>query len=154
MHRIIVEEKKWIGEEQFLHAFNFRMLLPGPEAQQLATYIGWLMHGTRGALIAGGLFILPGADSILACSILYTYNEQSSLIQALFFGLKPAIMAIVLEAVFRIGKRVFKNRMMILLAATAFIAIFLFDIPFPLLILLAGIIGFIGGKLSPEYFLS
>ena len=152
MHRIIVEEKKWISEERFLHAFNFCMLLPGPEAQQLATYIGWLMHGTRGALIAGGLFILPGAVSILALSILYTYNEQSSLIQALFFGLKPAIMAIVLEAVFRIGKRVLKNGMMILLAAASFIAIFLFDIPFPLVILLAGILGFIGGIVCPEYF--
>ncbi len=152
MHRIIVEEKKWISEERFLHALNFCMLLPGPEAQQLATYIGWLMHGTRGALIAGGLFILPGAVSILALSILYTYNEQSSLIQALFFGLKPAIMAIVLEAVFRIGKRILKNGMMILLAAASFIAIFLFDIPFPRLILLAGMIGLIGGRFWPEYF--
>ena len=152
MHRIIVEEKKWISEERFLHALNFCMLLPGPEAQQLATYIGWLMHGTRGALLAGGLFILPGAVSILALSILYTYNEQSSLIQALFFGLKPAIMAIVLEAVFRIGKRVLKNGMMILLAAASFVAIFLFDIPFPLLILLAGMIGLIGGRFWPESF--
>ncbi|MEI8021987.1 MAG: chromate efflux transporter, partial [Schlesneria sp.] len=152
MHRIIVEEKKWISDERFLHALNFCMLLPGPEAQQLATYIGWLMHGTRGALIAGGLFILPGAVSILALSILYTYNEQSSLIQALFFGLKPAIMAIVLEAVFRIGKRVLKNGMMILLAVASFVAIFLFDIPFPLLILLAGMIGLIGGRFWPEYF--
>ncbi len=152
MHRIIVEEKKWISDERFLHALNFCMLLPGPEAQQLATYIGWLIHGTRGALLAGGLFILPGAVSILALSILYTYNEQSSLIQALFFGLKPAIMAIVLEAVFRIGKRVLKNGIMILLAAASFVAIFLFDIPFPLLILLAGMIGLIGGKFWPEYF--
>ena len=110
------------------------------------------MHGTRGALLAGGLFILPGAVSILALSILYTYNEQSSLIQALFFGLKPAIMAIVLEAVFRIGKRVLKNGMMILLAAASFVAIFLFDIPFPLLILLAGMIGLIGGRFWPESF--
>jgi chromate transporter len=152
MHRIIVEEKKWINEERFLHALNFCMLLPGPEAQQLTTYIGWLMHGTRGALVAGGLFILPGAVSILGLSILYTYNEQSSLIQALFFGLKPAIMAIVLEAVFRIGKRVLKNGTMIFLAAASFIAIFLFDIPFPLLILLAGVIGFFGGRFWPEYF--
>ncbi len=152
MHRIIVDEKKWISEERFLHALNFCMLLPGPEAQQLATYIGWLMHGTRGALIAGGLFILPGAASILALSILYTYNEQSSLIQALFFGLKPAIMAIVLEAVIRIGKRVLKNRMMILLAAVSFVAIFLFDVSFPLLILMAGITGLIGGRFYPEYF--
>ena len=152
MHRIIVEEKKWISEERFLHALNFCMLLPGPEAQQLATYIGWLMHGTRGALIAGGLFILPGAASILALSILYTYNEQSSLIQALFFGLKPAIMAIVLEAVFRIGKRVLKNGMMFSLAAISFIAIFIFDIPFPLLILLAGVVGLIGGRVFPEDF--
>src|SRR5689334_14063924 len=106
MHRILVDEKKWISEERFLHALNYCMLLPGPEAQQLATYIGWLMHRTRGGLAAGILFILPGFVAILALSIAYACFQQTSFVQALFFGLKPAVLAIVLEAVLRIGKRV------------------------------------------------
>ena len=152
MHRILVDEKKWISEERFLHALNFCMLIPGPEAQQLATYIGWIMHGTRGALMAGGLFILPGAVSILALSILYTYSPQSILIQALFFGLKPAVLAIVAEAVIRIGKRVLKNSTMVALAVASFLAIFLFGIPFPLLIFVAGLIGYFGGIIDPNRF--
>ena len=104
MHRIIVEEKKWISEERFLHALNYCMLLPGPEAQQLATYIGWLMHRTKGGLVAGLLFILPGFVAILVLSITYACFQQTSFVQALFFGLKPAVMAIVLAAVLRIGK--------------------------------------------------
>ncbi len=152
MHRIIVDEKKWISEERFLHALNFCMLLPGPEAQQLATYIGWLMHRTPGALVAGGLFILPGFLSILVLSIVYTYSEQSSLVQAAFFGLKPAVIAIVIEAVIRIGKRVLKNSTMVSLAGASFVAIFFFEIPFPLLIIAAGLIGWIGGLVSPNRF--
>ena len=152
MHRIIVDEKKWISEERFLHALNYCMLLPGPEAQQLATYIGWLMHGARGGLMSGLLFILPGVISILALSILYTSFADTHFVQALFFGLKPAVMAIVLEAVLRIGKRVLKNRTMIALAATSFLAIFIWQVPFPLLILLAGVIGFIGGRVAPAQF--
>ena len=153
MHRIIVEEKKWISEERYLHALNYCMLLPGPEAQQLATYIGWLMHGTRGGLIAGTLFVLPGFISILALSMVYACFQQSGFVQALFFGLKPAVMAIVVEAVLRIGKRVLKNRTMVSLAVAAFVAIFLFGVPFPLLIVAAGLIGFMGGKLWPERFM-
>jgi len=118
MHRILVDEKKWISEDRFLHALNFCMLLPGPEAQQLATYIGWLMHGLRGGLIAGGLFILPGAVCILALSLIYAEYQQTVAVQALFFGLKPAVLAIVFEAVLRIGKRVLKNSTMYSIAAT------------------------------------
>lgn len=152
MHRILVEEKKWINEERFLHALNYCMLLPGPEAQQLATYIGWLMHRTLGGLMAGMLFILPGFVSILGLSIVYVCWEDSSLVQALFFGLKPAVMAIVIEAVLRIGKRVLKNSTMVAIAIAAFVAIFFFDVPFPLLIVIAGAIGFVGSKMSPERF--
>jgi chromate transporter len=152
MHRIIVDEKKWISEERFLHALNYCMLLPGPEAQQLATYIGWLMHRTKGGLVAGILFVLPGFVAILGLSITYACYQQTSFVQALFFGLKPAVMAIVLEAVLRIGKRVLKNNTMVLLAAVSFIAIFFFNIPFPALIAAAAIIGFVGGRISPERF--
>lgn len=152
MHRILVDEKKWISEERFLHALNYCMLLPGPEAQQLATYIGWLMHRTRGGLAAGILFISPGFVAILALSIAYACFQQTSFVQALFFGLKPAVLAIVLEAVLRIGKRVLKNGVMIALAVISFIAIFFFGIPFPLLILAAAMIGFIGGRIAPQWF--
>lgn len=152
MHRIIVDEKKWISEERFLHALNYCMLLPGPEAQQLATYIGWLMHRTLGGLMAGILFVLPGFASILALSIIYTSYGDSSIVQALFFGLKPAVMAVVIEAVLRIGKRVLKNRTMITLAIVSFIAIFFLDIPFPILIISAGLIGLVGSKIAPERF--
>lgn len=152
MHRIIVDEKKWISEERFLHALNYCMLLPGPEAQQLATYIGWLMHRTIGGLMAGVLFILPGFVSILALSIVYACYEDSSFVQALFFGLKPAVIAIVIEAVFRIGKRVLKNGTMVAIAAASFVAIFFLDIPFPVLIVCAGLIGLIGSKVAPNRF--
>ena len=152
MHRILVEEKKWISEHRFLHALNYCMLLPGPEAQQLATYIGWLMHGTIGGLTAGTLFILPGFLAILILSIIYAEYQQTVAVTALFFGLKPAVMAIVVEAVIRIGKRVLKNSVMLALAAAAFIAIFFFEAPFPLIILAAGLIGLIGGWLRPDLF--
>ncbi|MGE3406752.1 MAG: chromate efflux transporter [Pirellulales bacterium] len=152
MHRILVDEKKWIREERFLHALNYCMLLPGPEATQLATYIGWLMHGTRGGVMAGTLFILPGIVCILALSILYAQYQQTDMLQALFFGLKPAVMAIVLEAVLRIGKRVLKNGTMAALAAAAFVAIFFFQVPFPLVVLTAGLTGFLGGKFAPRRF--
>jgi len=152
MHRILVDEKKWISEDRFLHALNYCMLLPGPEAQQLATYIGWLMHRTRGGLIAGTLFILPGFVSILLLSIVYAYFQQTPIVQALFFGLKPAVMAIVVEAVLRIGKRVLKNNTMVAVAAVSFVAIFFFQIPFPLVIVAAGIVGYVGGRRRPERF--
>ncbi len=152
MHRILIDEKKWISEARFLHALNYCMLLPGPEAQQLATYIGWLMHRTIGGLIAGVLFILPGFFAILGLSVAYAYYQETSFIQGLFFGLKPAVMAIVLEAVMRIGKRVLKNRVMYLIAAVAFIAICFFNVPFPVLIAVAALVGFVGGRVAPERF--
>src|SRR6476620_9291384 len=123
MHRILVEEKRWISETRFLHAWNYCMLLPGPEAQQLATYVGWLMHKTRGGLIAGGLFIVPGIISIMALSIVYALWGKVGFVSAAFFGLKAAVLAIVVEAVIRIGKRSLKNGIMRILAAAAFIAI-------------------------------
>ena len=153
MHRILVDEKKWVSEERFLHALNFCMLLPGPEAQQLATYIGWLLHGLRGGLIAGTLFILPGAVSILILSLIYALHEQSVFVQALFFGLKPAVLAIVIEAVLRIGKRVLKNPAMYVVAGCSFVGIFFFGVPFPVIVLVAGLVGYIGGQLTPERFL-
>ena len=152
MHRIIVEEKKWISEERFLHALNYCMLLPGPEAQQLATYIGWLLHRTKGGLVAGTLFILPGVVAILALSILYAEYREAGAVQALFFGLKPAVMAIVCEAVLRIGRRVLRNGVMVSVAVAAFVAIFFGGVPFPVLILCAALIGYIGGRIWPERF--
>jgi chromate transporter len=150
MHRILVEEKRWIDEERFLHALNYCMLLPGPEAQQLAVYIGWLLHRTIGGLIAGILFVLPGFVSILTLSILYAEFRDSTLISALFYGLKPAVVAIVVEAVVRIGKRALKDRFRILLAALAFIAIFFFEVPFPIIIVAAGLAGYLAFRWSGE----
>jgi chromate transporter len=152
MYKLLVEEKRWISENRFLHALNYTMLLPGPEAQQLATYLGWLLHGTRGGLIAGSLFILPGFISILVLSVLYAGYQEVALVQALFFGLKPAVLAIVVEAVFRIGRRALKNYVMITIAILAFISIFFFNIPFPLIVLCAGLVGYIGGKVWVEKF--
>jgi chromate transporter len=153
MHRIIVEEKRWIGEMRFLHALNYCTLLPGPEAQQLAIYIGWLLHKTKGGLVAGSLFVLPGIIAIMVLSWIYAIFGNVGLVQALFFGLKSAVLAIVLEAVLRIGRRSFKNNVMVGLAAAAFIALF-FHAPFPLVILVAGLIGFVGGRAGWTSFLS
>src|SRR5262245_26967496 len=146
IHRIIVEEKRWISERRFLHALNFCMLLPGPEAQQLATYIGWLMHGTRGGLIAGGLFILPGAVAIMALSYVYAAFGHLGPVTALFFGLKAAVLAIVVEAVVRVGRRALSGSAMVAIAAAAFAAIFFFAVPFPVIILLAALAGFAGAR--------
>ncbi|UPJ61774.1 chromate efflux transporter [Bradyrhizobium sp. 192] len=152
MHRILVEEKKWISEGRFLHALNYCMLLPGPEAQQLATYIGWLMHRTAGGLMAGGLFILPGIIAIMGLSTIYAAFGNVSFVEALFFGLKAAVLAIVVEAVVRVGKRALKNRVMIALAAIAFVAIFFFAVPFPIIIIAAGLIGYGGARSGrPEF---
>lgn len=152
MHRILVEEKKWISEGRFLHALNYCMLLPGPEAQQLATYVGWLMHRTAGGLMAGGLFILPGIIAIMGLSYIYAAFGNVSFVEALFFGLKAAVLAIVVEAVVRVGKRALKNRIMIALAAIAFVAIFFFAVPFPIIIIAAGIIGYAGARSGrPEF---
>src|SRR5215204_1282240 len=143
MHRILVEQKKWIGETRFLHALNYCMLLPGPEAQQLAVYIGWLLHKTRGGLVAGTLFVLPGVLAIMALSLVYAAFGRVGIVQALFFGLKAAVLAIVLEAVVRIGRRALKNNVMVALAALAFVAIFFLGVPFPVIILSAALIGYL-----------
>jgi chromate transporter len=146
MHRILVEEKRWIGDERFLHALNYCMLLPGPEAQQLAIYIGWLLHKTKGGLIAGALFVLPGFAAIMILSLLYASYGNLAAIEALFFGLKAAVLAIVLEAVRRIGSKALKNDPMRLLAGAAFVAIFFFAVPFPLIVLAAGLLGLLGRR--------
>ena len=148
MHRILVDEKRWIGETRFLHALNYCMLLPGPEAQQLATYIGWLMHRTPGGLMAGLLFIFPGMVAILALSWLYVLAGHIGAVEGLFFGLKAAVLAVVLQAVQRVGKKALRNRPLWAMAGASFIAIHAFDLPFPLIIVVAGIIGYLGGKLG------
>src|SRR5258706_9271296 len=152
MHRILVEEKNWISESRFLHALNYCMLLPGPEAQQLATYIGWLLHRTAGGIMAGGLFVLPGVIAIMGLSYIYAAFGKVGVIEALFFGLKAAVLAIVIQAVVRVGRRALRNRIMIGLAATAFIAIFFFNVPFPIIIISADVIGYVGAKSGrPEF---
>jgi len=152
MHRILVDEKRWIGENRFLHALNYCMLLPGPEAQQLAIYIGWLLHKTIGGLIAGTLFVLPGFLSILALSYLYVIFGNVGVVEGLFFGLKAAVLAVVLQAVVRIGNRALKNRVMVLIAVAAFLAIFAFHVPFPLIVLTAALMGYIGGRAGSPLF--
>jgi len=146
MHRILVEEKRWIGEERFLHALNYCMLLPGPEAQQLAAYIGWLLHKTKGGLVAGALFVLPGFLAILSLSYLYVLLGHAPLVAGLFFGLKAAVLSMVIQAVIRVGSRALKNNVKRSIAAAAFVAIFFFDAPFPLIILAAALIGYFGGR--------
>ncbi len=153
MHRVLVDEKRWIGEVRFLHALNFCMLLPGPEAQQLATYIGWLLHRTKGGLVAGGLFILPGLLSIMALSVMYVALGSVPAVAALFFGLKAAVLAIVLQAIVRIGSRALKNGVMLAIAAMSFVAIFALDVPFPAIVLGAGAIGYFGGRIGLKAFL-
>src|SRR5437879_8661115 len=152
MHRIIVDEKRWVGESRFLHALSYCMLLPGPEAQQLATYIGWLMHRWPGAIVAGGLFVLPGIISIMALSWVYALFGQVPIVAALFFGLKAAVLAIVLYAVYRVGSRALKSSAMMALAALAFVAIFFSHVPFPLIVLMAGAIGFVGARAGSAAF--
>ena len=141
MHRLVVDERKWVGEAQFLHALNFCMLLPGPEAQQLATYIGWLLHGVRGGLVAGILFVLPGFCVILALSAAYAAFGQLPWLMGVFFGLKCAVIALVAEALWRVAKRALKQPMHVVAAVLAFVALFVFRIPFPIVILAAAIIG-------------
>jgi chromate transporter len=152
MHRILVEEKRWISEERFLHALNYCMLLPGPEAQQLATYIGWLMHRTLGGIMAGGLFVLPGAVAIMALSYIYAGWGNVPIVAALFFGLKAAVLAIVVEAVVRIGKRALKNNALMAIAVAAFVGIFFLGVPFPIIIFGAALIGFVGSVLRLSAF--
>jgi chromate transporter len=148
MHRILVDEKRWISDSRFLHALNYCMLLPGPEATQLATYIGWLLHKTRGGIVAGALFVLPGIVAIMVLSWIYVIAGQIGVVAALFFGLKAAILAVVLEAVVRVGRRALKSTPLVLLAAAAFVAIYFFNVPFPVVVLLAALVGYLGGKLD------
>src|SRR5256885_5686157 len=152
MHRIIVDEKKWVGESRFLHALSYCMLLPGPEAHQLTIYIGWLMHRWPGAIVAGGLFVVPGIVSIMALSYVYAAFGSVPAVAALFFGLKAAVLAIVLQAVHRVGSRALKSRAMLVLASVAFICIFFLGVPFPLIVLAAGIIGFVGARSGSSAF--
>jgi len=146
MHRILVDEKKWVEEGRYLHALSFCMLLPGPEAQKLATYVGWLLHGTRGGLAAGILFVLPGALVMLGVSLLYALGQGIPAVDGALFGIKAAVLVIVVEALLRIGRRGLKTRLLLGVAAAAFVGIFFFALPFPLIIVAAGTIGFFGTK--------
>ena len=152
MHRILVDEKRWISEERFLHALSYCMLLPGPEAQQLATYIGWLLHRTAGGLAAGILFVFPGFVSILLLSLLYAAYGNLPIVEGLFFGIKPAVLSLVVEALLRIGRRSLTHRAQIGVAALAFAAIFFLAVPFPWIVLCAGVLGWIGSRVAPDVF--
>jgi len=153
MHAELVEKKKWISEARFLHALNYCMLLPGPEAQQLATYVGWLLHKTWGGIVAGAFFVIPSIFILWGLSYIYVTLGNLPWIAAIFYGLKPAVLAIVAAAVIRIGSRALKNEVMSTVTAAAFIAIFFFSVPFPLIIISAALIGFFGGKWKRDKFL-
>ena len=150
MHRMVVDEKKWMDEPRFLHALNFCMLLPGPEAQKLATYIGWALHGVRGGLAAGILFVLPGALVMLALSLLYALGRGVAWIDGALFGIKAAVLVIVVEALIRIGKRALKTNLLLALAGAAFVGIFFLNAPFPLIVALAALIGWLVARTTPE----
>ena len=149
MHRVLVDERKWIDEPRYLNALNFCMLLPGPEAMQLATYVGWRLHGIKGGLAAGLLFVVPGALVVLALSMIYAAYGKVPAVEALFFGVKAAVLAIVVEALLRIARRSLKDRAAWWLAGFAFVAIFFFSVPFPLIVLAAAIFGFMRGAGAP-----
>ena len=152
LHQELVEKRRWISERRFLHALNYCMLLPGPEAQQLVTYIGWLMHRSWGGILAGTLFVLPSLFILIALSWIYLSFGQVPWIAAIFFGIKPAVTAIVLHAAVRIGKRTIHNQVLQWIALGSFLAIFILNLAFPIIVLIAGIIGFWGGKRYPQYF--
>ena len=152
MHEELVVRRRWISEKRFLHALNYCMVLPGPEAQQLATYIGWLMHKTRGGIVAGTLFVLPSLFILIALSWLYIAYGEVPLIAGLFYGIKPAVTAIVVQAAHRIGSRALKNNALWAIAAASFVAIFALNVPFPFIVLGAALIGFFGGRMAPEIF--
>lgn len=153
MHSELVEKRRWISDNRFLHALNFCMLLPGPEAQQLATYIGWLLHRTWGGIVAGALFVIPSMFILWVLSFVYVEFGNVPWVAAIFYGLKPAVLAIVAAAVIRIGSKALKNEVMWVLAAAAFIAIYFFKVPFPVIVIGAALIGFVGGKLWKNKFL-
>src|SRR4249919_1874045 len=150
MHRVLVDEKKWVDEPRFLHALNFCVLSPGPEAQKLATYIGWLLHGIRGGLAAGILFVVPGALVMLGLSLTYALGRGIALIDGALFGIKAAVLVIVLEALFRIGKRALKSSVLLGLAAAAFLGIFILMLPFPLIVAAAALVGYVVARKSPR----
>ena len=152
MHEELVERRRWISEQRFLHALNYCMLLPGPEAQQLATYIGWLMHRTRGGIAAGALFVLPSLLVLIALSWIYLAFGSVPAVAGIFYGLKPAVTALVLHAAWRIGSRTLKNAWLWGIAAAAFVAIFVAHAPFPLIIVAAGVLGYVGGRVAPRVF--
>jgi chromate transporter len=153
MHQELVEKRRWISERRFLHALNYCMVLPGPEAQQLAIYIGWLLHRTRGGIVAGTLFVLPSLFILAALTYVYLAFGDLTWVQGIFNGIKPAVVAIVVFAAWRIGSRALKNRVLWALAAASFIAIFALNIPFPYIVLAAGVLGLIGGKVWPDKFM-
>ena len=152
MHEELVVRRRWISEKRFLHALNYCMVLPGPEAQQLAIYIGWLLHKTRGGLVAGTLFVLPSLFILIALSWLYIAFGEVPLIAGIFYGIKPAVTAIVVQAAHRIGSRALKNNALWAIAAASFVAIFALNVPFPFIVLGAALIGFFGGRMAPEIF--
>ena len=152
MHTELVERRRWISERRFLHALNYCMVLPGPEAQQLATYIGWLMHRTAGGLVAGALFVLPSFFILVALTWIYLAFGQVPVVAGFLYGIKPAVTAIVAFAAYRIGSRALKNAALWVIAAAAFVAIFFFDVPFPAIVLTAGLIGYVGARFAPERF--
>jgi len=152
MHEELVVRRRWLSETRFLHALNYCMVLPGPEAQQLATYIGWLMHKTRGGIVAGVLFVLPSLFLLIALSWIYIAYGQVAWVAGLFYGIKPAVTAIVIQAAHRIGSRALKNNLLLAIAAASFVAIFALNVPFPIIVLAAALIGFVGGRMRPESF--
>ncbi len=152
MHQELVEKRRWISEQRFLHALNYCMLLPGPEAQQLAIYIGWMLHRSWGGVVAGTLFLLPSLFILIALTWVYIAYGDISFVQGVFAGIKPAVVAIVLFAAWRIGSRALKNSVLWAFSAISFVAIFFFHVPFPYIVLIAGILGFIGGRVLPDKF--
>ncbi|MDR3014972.1 MAG: chromate efflux transporter [Delftia acidovorans] len=152
MHEDLVERRRWISEGRFLHALNYCMLLPGPEAQQLATYIGWLLHRTWGGIVAGGLFVLPSLLLLIALSWIYVAFGHVPAIAGIFYGIKPAVTALVVHAAWRVGSRTLRNGWLWGIAAAAFVAIFALKLPFPLIVLAAGALGYLGGRLAPRHF--
>jgi len=152
MHEELVVRRRWLSEKRFLHALNYCMVLPGPEAQQLATYIGWLMHKTRGGIVAGVLFVLPSLFILIGLSWIYIAYGEVTWVAGLFYGIKPAVTAIVIQAAHRIGSRALKNNLLLAIAAASFVAIFALNVPFPLIVLAAALIGFVGGRMRPESF--
>ena len=152
MHQELVERRRWISEKRFLHALNYCMVLPGPEAQQLATYIGWLMHRTWGGIVAGGLFVLPSLFILIGLTWIYMAYGNVPAVAGILYGIKPAVTAIVVFAAYRIGSRALKNGVLWAIAAAAFIAIFAFSVPFPLIVVAAGLTGYIGSRIAPDQF--